>query len=152
LRQNNPWVELIADQVFVFNENLVYATFDLTGTMDIVEYGFRVISEGNSELQISAFAPGIFWRVARSPSKIVITFINTGDVDIENAIVVVDSPAGNLIAPTLELLRANEGVPVLEVMLQEPNGPPGIIRPGASGTIEVFVWSTPLPSFVVGLK
>ncbi len=167
LRQNNPWVERIAEQVFVFNENLVYATFDLTdmavdtyaidavkadSTMGIIENGFRVIAEGNEELQINAFAPGIFWRAPRSASKIVITFINTGDVDIENAIVVVESPGGNLIAPTIELLRANEGLPVLEVMLQEPNGPPGILRPGASGTIEVFVWALPLPSFVVGLK
>ena len=123
LRQNNQWVERIAEQVFVFNENLVYATFDLTdmavdtyaidavkadSTMGIIENGFRVIAEGNEELQINAFAPGIFWRAPRSASKIVITFINTGDVDIENAIVVVESPGGNLIAPTIELLRANE--------------------------------------------
>lgn len=167
LRNNSPWIERKADEVFVFNENLVYATFDLTempidtytiegvrpdSLLAWVENGFRVVENGIRELQIDAIGPGAIWRWSRTPTKIMVTFQNTGDIDIEGAIVVVESPMGNLIAPTLELLRAGQGTPACEVLLQEPNGPPGILRPGASGTIEVFAWTLPGPSFVVGLK
>ncbi|MBP6679826.1 MAG: hypothetical protein KA166_01460 [Saprospiraceae bacterium] len=166
LRRSDPWFEVIADPVYVRSDNRVYATFDLTGVpldtfqLDGVKSNndlavspepFIVVESGEAELQITAFAPGIF-NAQTSPAKIVINFINTGDVDVVGAIVEVEAPYGNLIAPTLDALRAGEGIPLLEVPLNEPNGPPGIIRPGGSGTIEVFVWSTPGPSFVVGLK
>jgi hypothetical protein len=166
LRNSDPWFELVAEQVYVHNDNLVYATFDLTGVpldtyqldgvkgnnaLAVAPEEFIVIESGEPELQIQAFAPGIFNSMT-SPSKIVINYINTGDVDYVGAIVEVEAPYGNLIAPTLAALLSGVGQPILEVELHEPNGPPNIIRPGASGTLEVFLWSTPGTSFVVGLK
>jgi hypothetical protein len=166
LRRSDPWLEVIAHEVFVRNDNRVYATFDLTGIEEdtflldgvkanqqlaVAPEPFIVVASGEPDLQLSAFAPSIF-NAAGTPSKLVINFINAGDADVIDAIVEVESPYVNRIAHTLEAIRNGEGGPLLEVPLHEPNGPPGIIRPGGSGTIEVYVWSTPGPSFVVGLK
>jgi hypothetical protein len=166
LRNSQPWYEHLAESVYVFNENLVYATFDLTdvpvdtykidgiksnNALAVAPQDFIVVAEGITELQYDAFGAGIYPNVP-TPSKIIITFLNSGDVDIEGAVIEVDAPYGNRIAPTLQELKSGGGSAVIEILLSEPNGPPGIIRPGAAGTIEVFVMSTPGPSFTVSLK
>ncbi|RLD22361.1 MAG: hypothetical protein DRI69_01395, partial [Bacteroidetes bacterium] len=166
LRQNDPWFELVAESVFEFSDNLVYATFDLLdvpvdtysldaikadSSMAYVQEGFLVVGSGAPDLQITAQAPGAYPR--RSvPVKIVINFKNHGDVDVENAFVRVEAPYGNLVAHTLQELRNGAGQSILDVPIIEENGPPGIVRPGASGTIEVYAWSEPGPSYAVGIK
>ena len=166
LRQNNPWFELVADTVFVFSDNLVYATFDLTGvpvdtysidaikvdsSLAMVTDGFRVIETGEADLQFTVNAPRAV--PSRSiPIKIVVAFQNVGDVDIEDTQIRVEAPYGNIIAPTLEDLRAGGGEDFILISVREENGPPGILRPNGAGVIEVFAWSTPAPTFVAGIN
>ncbi len=164
LRQSNPWFVRDAISSYIANDNLAFATFDLTGmavdtyALDLIKLdsslafvdNFMIEPDGGQpQLQINAQLPGgVPGR--NVPVQIILTFINNGDADVVNPSIRVEAPYGNMISMTLEDLQAGIGSPVMIVPLVEENGPPGVIRPGASGRIEIYANSA--PSAVYGIR
>jgi hypothetical protein len=164
LRQSDPWFVHEAIASHIINDNLAFVTFDLTGVpvdtyaVDLIKADsslafvddFLVVAEGGQpSLQINAQVPGsVPGRPV--PVQIVLTFINNGDEDYINPAIRVEAPYGNKITMTLQQLLAGEGSSLQIVPLTEENGPPGVIRPGASGRIELYAYST--PSAVFGIR
>ncbi len=161
LRQSNPWFERVASSILQVNDNLMYITFDLTDVpediyaLDLIKADsslaftndFMVLDDGgNADLQINAQLPG---NVPERPVSvhIVVTYINNGDADYVNPSATIEAPYGNRIAFTLEELRNGLGESELVVPLIEENGPANLLRPGASGRIELFGWSAPRAVF-----
>ncbi len=164
LRQSDPWFSRDAISSYIVDDNLAFVTFDLTDmavdtyAVDLIKPDsslafiddFMVDADGSQpKLQINAQLPGgVPGRAV--PIQIVLTFINNGDADVINPSIRVEAPYGNKITNTLEELMAGMGEPVLIVPLVEENGPPGVIRPGASGRIEIYASSG--PSAVYGIR
>jgi hypothetical protein len=166
LRISDPWFALYSESIYEFSDNLIYVTFDLTdvpvdtysiegirpdSNMAWVENGFLVIENGEPDMQIQVHAPGTMPR-RLVPVKLTINFTNAGLADAIDPKVTVIAPYGNLIAPSIEALRNQEGASELEISLKEENGPEGLVRPRGSGVIELYSWSNPLPVFVVAVN
>ena len=100
LRQSNPWFELVAESVYEFSDNKVFATFDLANvpidtysidaikadsSLAYIENGFQVIESGQEDIQITINTP-THVNVRRSPVRIEINYINVGDADAINPV------------------------------------------------------------------
>ncbi len=141
---------LLAESVFYVDPTTVYATFDLrgvtTGLYDVVAQkpdgetamltdGFTVVEGGSSSI-----ATNIIHPAATRPDRtefIRIEYTNNGNIDIRDPIVALQSLAGASASFTVDGLEDN--LTQLDLTLTELNGPPDILRPGASGSIVIYV-------------
>ncbi|HQK12690.1 MAG TPA: carboxypeptidase regulatory-like domain-containing protein [Anaerolineae bacterium] len=137
-----------ADSVSVADSTLAYATFDLQG-LAAGQYDVRVSVEGASQTLTSAF--GVIEGGSRQfkthilmPDNIRagrdfvawIEYTNLGDVDLYAPLVLVESPTGCQ-------LRLDKAVTLTGASLLfqavSMDGPAGILRPGQSGRVAVYV-------------
>lgn len=141
-----------ADTVLYIDPTKVYATFDLagkaTGLYDVtatkasaetatLANGFQVVPGGPPDLALSVLHPP-----SAVPGQIValqIQFANNGTTDLVNAKVDLRSLAGAPVA--LSPAALNAGVTALELTAEEFGGPPGILRPGAVGSVAVYTYA-----------
>jgi len=137
----------------------VYVTFNLlnydTGFYDVVGLrgievtslvdGFQVVPGDIGDLNVAVFRPGN----TRSGNEIVlkVIFTNTGNIDLIGQRVIVSSTSGAPIAFTLSDLSKN--ATSLEVLVQENAGPAGRLRPGASGSIDIYAKATGALGFTI---
>jgi hypothetical protein len=147
----NP--EIVASQVYYVDRTKAYATFDLTGAdtgyydviadnhcvaRDTLFHSFRVLSTVKAELGLSVITPTNVR--ANRVTSFTIEFTNTGNVDLINPRIQVNSLGGAPIA--LEVNDLSPGYDQLTVPLKEENGPPGLLRPGYLGSVVIYTKST----------
>jgi len=158
LRKDNIVIE--ADKVTVSNPASLFARFSLQGAplgiYDVVAEnsegdtavlpnGFTVEAGSAMSLSTNVLAPP-----STRPSNTIllrVQFTNTGNTDIINPVLKLTSLGGAPIAfvPS-ELAKETK---VLTLKLKELNGPDGILRPGASGTILVYAKATTVLGFLL---
>jgi len=135
---------IVADRLYFVNTTKVFATFNLKG----VETGlYHVHLDNGKEYTVSenrlsvvpALPEGLQYRVlspssvrANRSSSIKIEYVNTGNTDIQNPFLKVESVAGAPISETVEGLAERNRE--LRIGLQHPQEPANILRPGAYGT------------------
>ena len=153
----------------------LFATFDLTGAatgiynvvgekdngeVAILENGFTIVSGLPPELQMNVHYPST--AVAFGLVAMTVDYANTGNIDIVNPVAVMNSLGGAPISFTVEglppaSLYSNHfgGVEfdplpdeylILDLYLEELNGIPGILRPGANGSIIIYTRSGLFPN------
>jgi hypothetical protein len=139
---------LTPTRVVSLDPTQVYVTFNLlnydTGYYDVVGVrgiettslvdGFQVVPGDIGDLNVSVFRPGNTRTGNNIALKVI--FTNTGNVDLVNQRVIVTSTSGAPIGFTIDDLAKD--VYSLEVLVQEDAGPAGRLRPGASGSVEIF--------------
>jgi len=99
-----------------------------------LENAFQII-----EGELPSIATNINQPGSTRPNRTItiqIQYTNDGNVDLRNAEILLISLAGAPIAFTRENLKKGETQLILNLV--ELNGPEGILRPGASGTITVY--------------
>ena len=109
--------------------------------------GFTVIP-GNGE----GIAANIVAPPSTRPNNVVpikVEFINNGNTDYLNPVVELVSMGGAFLA--LDPDDINQGQTVLEVPLRELGAPLGWLRPGAAGTVTVYVSANNALSFLIRL-
>lgn len=149
-----------AKSISVVNAAKIFAVFDLMGTTsgvyDIVaqntkgetaslKNGFTIEEGGAGSLQTSVSIPP-----STRPSNIVsiiVNFTNNGNTDILHPKLKLASIAGAPLSFTVADLSKNEHALIFSV--QELNGPPGILRPGASGTVIIYTKALSALSFIL---
>ena len=165
-------IRIKADTFYSVTSRLAYATFSIDSVpfynLDQVPLGFydveaerwdgklaakpdavEVIGEGDApDLQFIMEYPQSVSRFNR-PMKITIYMQNSGDADLVNEHFVFESPYGNEMAFTYEDLLSGNTSTSLEIPVQGPFGPPGILPPKAGTIIEVFAYSRPHPTFAL---
>jgi hypothetical protein len=135
-------------------------TFDLLGTnlglYDLiainssgdtarVDQGFRVLQGEESTLGINLLHPA-----NSRPNRIsafTIEFGNLGNVDLVSPVIKVESLAGAPIAYDPGGLSANQTTMIIPLSI--PGEPPGILRPGVSGSIVIYTKSVSGLGFLV---
>lgn len=145
--------------------NLTYVTFNLDSIpVEIYDY------DGVKNTYDLAYKPQYFnvieaekdnsisYHITGPPSTftgnrlvtLLISWENTGNVDVINPILMVSSPGGSVIANSIYDLENNLGVNQLLVYPKELNGPAnGAVRPGAKGTIQVVAYAGQTPLFTL---
>lgn len=112
---------------FITSQEIIEATA-------ILEDGFEVVAGSSPNLQVNVVQPAN--TRANSIVSMSIEFTNAGNVDLLSPTVVLNSLAGTPLSFTVSGL-ANL-ITELEIILSESNGPPGILRPGVSGSIVIY--------------
>ena len=138
----------------------MFATFDLKGATlgdyDVVAQNERgeVADLKKSFKIVAGTAANLLTNVIAPPStrpsnviSITVEFTNAGNTDIVNPILLLSSLAGAPIGFTVAELGFN--TKELSLPLQELNGPGGILRTGATGTITVYAKATTALSFTL---
>lgn len=141
------------DTLYFNDATNAFVTFDLNkapaGIYDVVavkpnlevamlEEGFEVGLGGTEDLQVNVSRPS-----SSRPGRVfsmTVEYTNSGTCDIVNPVLILKSIAGAPISFTASGLSAGDTQLILD--LQELNGPPNILRPGASGSIVVYSKST----------
>ncbi len=149
---------ITAGNLSIVDPTRVYATFDLQdatlGAYDVVaenakgevtalSQGFTVVAGGPPNLLTNVVAPP-----NTRPSNVIsltVQFTNAGTTDLVNPVLQLSSMAGAPIGFTVTELE--DKATQLALPLQELNGPAGILRPGATGTITVYAKATTSLSF-----
>ncbi|MFM9944787.1 MAG: CARDB domain-containing protein [Bacteroidia bacterium] len=136
----------------IVDPTTVYATFNLTGKdtgiYDVVATivgenavlvnGFKIVQGNLGDLDISVVRPGN--QRSNSILSMTVVFTNKGNTDLINHKIFVSSSAGAPIAFTdSDLSKLYTG---LEIIVQENDGPPNRLRPGASGSVIIYTKST----------
>ncbi len=139
--------------VTLVDPTLAFVSFDLRGvaidTYDVVaskgiderailEDGFRVVAGGPADIQINVVRPSNTRTNAIISFRV--EFTNSGNTDLVNKSLRILSNGGAAISLTPEGLSAN--ATVIDAVMDEENGPPGILRPAGSGSIIVYTNST----------
>lgn len=156
VRLKNAGRTIIADSIKIVDPTKLFATFNLRGVplglydvnaqnnqgdTAVLHDAFTVVAGSNEGLITNVVAPP-----STRPSNVIslkVEFRNAGNVDLINPVLKLTSLSGAPIAFTVEDLVANKKE--LTLVLQELNGPVGILRPGASGTVIVYAKAlTPL--------
>lgn len=165
LRRYEPYQYVAAESYIIPDANTAYVTYNLDSidldtynveavkadsSMAYIYQGFEVVEEGITDLQLDIEGPGSVSR-RQNPLKITIRYINAGNTDIIDPKVLVSAPYNNGLAYTLQDLLSNNTTYQLIVNLKEEGVPLSLLRPNASGTIEVFAWGLPRPSYTVQL-
>jgi hypothetical protein len=155
---------ILADTITEVNSQRAFATFQLDGvptglyTVQASRYdgkiaelvnAFEVIEDGEEpDLQVIMEYPGVVGQ-RNSPMKITIYFQNAGDADLINKSFRFEAPWGNELALTYEDLLSGNSNTSIDVQVQGPFGPTGILPPKSGNVIEIFAWSHPHPTFTL---
>jgi hypothetical protein len=141
------------DTIIYVDRSKVYATFDLLdvppGLYDVMAHnfcvgitslanGFEIISGDKGRLGIDIVTPTVS-RPHRVTS-FTIEYANVGHTDIYNPTLIVISHTGAPIALSSDELSL--GLTEIEIPLQVPGEPPGILRPGVTGTVVVYTYTS----------
>lgn len=100
--------------------------------------GFEVVMGSSPNLQVNVIQPAN--TRSNSIVSMSIEFTNAGNMDILTTSLFINSFVGAPLSFTVTGLSAM--LAELEIIMSEPNGPPGLLRPGVSGTIVVYSKST----------
>lgn len=151
---------IAASGILINDPATLFATFNLagaqTGLYDVVAQntagdtaiyaqGFRIVAGNGGGLETYVLAPA-----NTRPSNIIsmtVEFINTGNTDLINPVLKMTSLGGAPIAFNPSGLDSNQTS--LTLRLQELNGPVGILRPGAGGSIIVYCKTLTALSFML---
>jgi hypothetical protein len=149
-----------ASTILIRDAATLFATFNLVGVPigmydvvaqntagDTAQYqnGFRIAAGNGGGLEANVLAPP-----STRPSNIVsmtVEFKNTGNTDLINPVLKMTSLGGAPIAFNPSELGNNQAT--LTLTLQELNGPPGRLRPGAGGSIIVYAKTLTALSFML---
>jgi hypothetical protein len=144
---------LVANQVQYVDRSLVFATFNLadtqTGMYDVIAKkstgdsvalisGFQIVAGVPSNLSVYVVAPSSV-RPNRTTS-FTIEYANLGNTDIADPKATVLSQTASPIA--LSIAQLANLYHQLLVPLLEKNGPPGILRPGGTGSVTIYAKTT----------
>lgn len=158
LRKGGTVIE--ADKVTVSSPASLFAWFSLQdaalGVYDVVAEnsegdtavlrdGFTIEAGNAAGLSTNVLAPP-----STRPSRVImlkVQFTNTGNTDLINPVLKLTSLGGAPIA--FEPSELANNTKVLTLKLKELNGPAGILRPGASGTIVVYARATTALGFML---
>ncbi len=136
------------DLVFV-NSSRVYVTFDLEarelglydvagdkqcGGLALLKDGFRVVQGLYPSLDVNVYQPPNARPNGIVP--IIIEYANSGTANLDLPNLILKSVAGAPVAFNLSGLE--QDLYHLLIELRETGGPPGILRPGVSGSVTVF--------------
>jgi hypothetical protein len=137
-----------AASIYYENSTLIFATFDLRG-LGLGNYDVKVLVEGVSRTLNGAFdivtgARGNLRTRILAPENVRtgrsftawIEYRNEGHTDLLSPIVLVESPSGSKVKLFPEDEFVNPSIPFLAIGM---DGPAGILRPGASGRVPVYV-------------
>lgn len=109
--------------------------------------GFTIVPGNGEGISANILAPP-----STRPNNVVpvkVEFINNGNTDYLNPVVELVSMGGAFLA--LDPADLNLGQTVIEVPLRELGAPPGWLRPGAAGTVTVYVSANDAMSFLIRL-
>jgi hypothetical protein len=149
-----------ADSFKIINSTLVYVSFNLkdrpqatynvvavntVGDTAILQNGFTIVAGLSPTLYTNVAVPNDT-RLGNIIT-IAVQFTNAGNTDIVNPELQLRSIAGAPISFSIAGLSAN--TTELMIPVSEINGPPGILRPGASGTVIVYAKATTTLSFTL---
>jgi YD repeat-containing protein len=139
-----------ATQVIEENDSTLYATFNLAG---LGPGSYHVVA-GNAESQATAsglftvntLAPGSLALDlnlpsgirANFPTPVTVTFTNTGATDIPAPILVFTADTAQVRFPSQSTFSGN----TVDFLGINPNGPAGILTPGASGSVTLILETT----------
>jgi subtilase family serine protease len=151
---------IVADKISITNPVSLFARFNLQGApLDVYDV-VAENSEGDTAVLRDGFtieagnANGLQTNVVAPPSTrpsgtiiLRVQFTNTGNTDIINPVLKLTSLGGAPIA--FEPSELANNAKVLTLKLKELNGPSGILRPGASGTIIVYAKATTALGFML---
>ena len=126
----------------------IYATFNLTsqpagqytvtadtgGQSASASVPFTVIAGGSGNLSLSLSAPGAM-RPTTADAYALVDYSNTGTDDLPAPLLQIIPNSGLEIS----LTDSNFSVDPIEVLAYNPNGPAGVLSPGASGQIKVYL-------------
>lgn len=139
--------------VYFVNPTLMYATFDLKGSIKgtysmVAEKTGNEFAKKNDCFVIEDGIPPDLNIHVRKPSgartnrvvTMVVEYGNRGNTDITDEVLVLNSATGAPVSFTLDGLSAK--LKALEIDAEESGGPPGILRAGASGTIIIYTYSS----------
>jgi hypothetical protein len=142
-------ITITADSVRIVDPTKVFATFNLAGatlgSYDVVAQNTKgeTATLKNGFTIVTGVAPNLLTNVVTPPStrpssiiSIEVQYTNAGNTDIVNPVLKLGSLGGAPIAFTVADLEKN--TKELTLSLKELNGPEGVLRPGASGTIIVY--------------
>ncbi len=172
---------ITATNVHYVDPTIVYPTFDLTGTtlgnydvvaelsggnpitgnggsnspvyqpdaetIAILTDGFEIVAGLPADLQLNVIQPSN--SRTNSVVSMSIEFTNGGNVDLTTNTIIITSLAGAPLSLTVNGL--SDMLTELPILLSEPNGPPGILRPGFSGSIVFYSRSTSGLGFMIKL-
>jgi len=143
---------------------VAFATFDLTGLplgkqdvygekeepekpkeTAVLTDGFEVIVGGDEDIQVEMQYPSTTRRNVEI--TITVIFTNKGSNDAVNKRIILNSSAGAPIALDPADLSKNETS--IEILLEEEGGPPGRLRPGASGSVKVYAKTSGALGFII---
>lgn len=160
LRLLGQGMSLLAESVHYIDPTVVFATFDLRGMpiglYDVIaeKQGGETAVKPESFTIIQGNPPSLSTNIihpsATRPNRtesIRLEYTNNGNVDIRNPVVVLKSLAEAHTSLTVEGL--NDELVQLDLELTEANGPPDILRPGASGSITIYVKANNPLGFIV---
>ena len=146
--------------VHYVNPTLVFATFDLRnrplGLYDVtaiktngetatLDDGFTIVPGSDSKLATNLIYPPNS-RV-NNIVPVTVEYQNTGDTDLLNPVVRLNSLSGAPVAFSPDDLVL--GLTELEIPLSESNAPPGLLRPGAAGNVTVYAKATAALEFLI---
>ncbi|MBK9336183.1 MAG: hypothetical protein IPM98_06205 [Lewinellaceae bacterium] len=162
VRLERPGYSVPALCVIYQNPTRVYVQFDLRnrplGLYDVVAEktnaqtarlndGFTIVPGGAAGLATNIIVPP-----SSRPNNVVtikVEFVNNGNTDIINPVVQLVSMDSAPIA--LQTADLGLGLTTLNLPLSETGAPPGWLRPGAAGSVTVYVKATKAMSFLVKL-
>jgi len=151
---------IIASNIYYIDPTTVYPTFDLSGSAigvyDVVAEktsgeittlvdGFEIEAGVPTDLQVNVIQPAN--SRTNSVVSISIEYSNAGNIDIVSNTIEFTSLVGAPVSLTVAGLA--DMLTQLQLQLTETNGPPGIIRPGYSGSITIYSKSTAGLGFIL---
>jgi len=162
VRLENNNFTIIANNLIFVDYSRVFAVFDLAGTNPgvynivaektnqetvMLNDAFEIIDGVVGDLGINVIAPPN--ARANRITSFTLEYANVGNTDLINPEVIILSETGAPIAFTVEELPNN--LTEMIVPLTEENGPPGVLRPGAEGSIVIYTKTTAGLGFIIKL-
>jgi hypothetical protein len=156
---SSNYPSILATDLRFQDPTMAYATFNLvgydTGYYDVkgfkdnletsLKNGFKVVPGNAGELNVSVFRPGNMRT--NNVATIKVLFNNEGNIDMVNQKIIISSNTGAPIAFKPEDL--SKGYTTLEITVQEDGGPPGRLRPGGNGSIDIYTKASNALGFTI---